>query len=148
MPFDLNRCVNYISSNTTKKISEAFSRWVEEDGLTRIQWIAMYFIQSREGLSQRDLASLMNINDSSAMRLIDRLEREGWIRRERSPEDRRILNVYMTDRGSELMEKALPLGIEFNRLLVKDIEPEKVRIFLEVQQKMYENVLGDERSQK
>ena len=148
MPFDLNRCVNYISSNTTKKISEAFSRWVENDGLTRIQWIAMYFIQTQEGLSQRDLASFMNINDSSAMRLLDRLEREGWIRRERSPEDRRILNVFMTEKGSVLMDKALPLGVEFNRLLVKDIEPEKVRIFLEVQQKMYEHVLADERSHK
>lgn len=148
MPFDLNKCVNYISSNRTKKISEAFGRWLEKDNITRIQWIALYFIYTRGPQSQRELSMLMEINDSSAMRLIDRLEREHWVSRVRSNEDRRVMKVVLTQEGEALIAKLLPIGDDFSQLLIKDIDPDELYIFQKVQQKMFDNIMQDERSKK
>lgn len=149
MAFDLNKCVNYISSNMTKKISETFGRWLEKkDNITRIQWIALYYIYMRGPQSQRELSMLMEINDSSTMRLIDRLERENWVSRVRSNEDRRVMKVILTDEGDALITKLLPIGEDFSQLLIKDIDPHELYIFQKVQQKMFDNIMHDSKSKK
>lgn len=146
MIFDLTRCVNYISANTTKKISVAFGNWIKGDNITRRQWIALYFIYYKKELTQRDLSIFMEINDSSTMRLIDRIEREGWVERVRSTADRRKIMLDLTDEGIKLINKVLHFGEEFNAVLIKGISQEKLDIFQEVQYKMYENIMNDKRS--
>lgn len=146
MAFDLNKCVNFISVTTTKKISEAFGAWLRDDSITRIQWIALYFIRTGKDLSQRDLANRMGINDSSVMRLIDRLERDGLVIRERHKEDRRITLIALTEEGIKVIDALMPLGEAFNVQLTKGISPEDLKTYQRVQMQMYENIMTDERS--
>lgn len=148
MSFELKSCVSYISDNITKKITDTFGRWLESYDITRIQWVALYFIYSKQGLSQRELARLMEINDSSALRLVDRLERDGMVKRVRGVEDRRIIHLEMTAKGTEIIINLMPVGEEFSQLLVKDISPEDLFIFQRVQRQMYENVMSDSKSIK
>lgn len=147
MDFDLNKCINFISANTVKKISESFERWLSDD-LTRIQWIALYFISTTERLSQRDLSKLMQINDSSALRLVDRLERDGLVLRQRNPKDRRVVALVLSEKGKKLSEKVMPIGSLFSDQMTKGISDEELEIFQRVQQKMHDNIINDERSKK
>lgn len=146
MPFDLNKCVSYISVGKTKGLSDAFGKWLAKEKITRIQWIGLYFIYTCGEQSQRDLSNHMDINDSSAMRLIDRMERDGWVKRQRSDEDRRISLLSLTDNGKALIERLMHFGEEFSQRLVQDIDPEDIRTFLRVQQQMYDNIMNDPRS--
>lgn len=145
--FDIRQCVNYITLNNTKKLSEAFGKWLDGSGITRIQWIALFFLKTNGKLSQRELSQVMEINDSSTLRLVDRLERDGFVTRTRSEEDRRVIHLDLTQRGSDLMDKLLPIGEQFNQVLIQGIPQEEIEIFLSVQAKMYENIINDERSQ-
>ena len=146
--FDVCQCVNYITLNNTKKLSEVFNRWLEDAGITRIQWLALFFLKTKGSMSQRDLSKIMEINDSSALRLVDRLERDGLVQRIRSEDDRRVINLGLTDKGDNLIERLLPVGEEFNAVLIQGISSEEIEIFLSVQAKMYQNVMNDQRSQK
>lgn len=146
--FDIRQCVNYITLNNTKKLSEAFGIWLDGSGITRIQWIALFFLKTSGKLSQRELSQAMEINDSSALRLVDRLERDGFVKRTRSEEDRRVIHLDLTEKGSTLMDELLPIGEEFNQVLIEGIPPEEIEIFLSVQAKMYRNIMNDLRSQK
>lgn len=148
MYFDLNKCVNYITIGTTKHISDLFGKWLDGYGVTRIQWIALYFVFTEGPISQRKLSQLMRINDSSGMRLIQRMERDGMLVRERSELDRRIININLTEKGSELIKEVMPLGSEFSELLTKDITDEEFMIFQKVLDQMLNNVLSDERSKE
>jgi len=146
--FDLNKCVNYITANKTKKISEVFGDWLKDYDITRIQWIALYFISTRDNLTQRDLANLMAINDSSVMRLIDRLERDGLVERVKTLNDRRKTSLILSIKGSELMDKVIHFGEDFNAVLTRNINPSDLDTFLKVQNQMLENVLNDKGSKK
>ncbi|WMI82612.1 MarR family winged helix-turn-helix transcriptional regulator [Anaerotignum sp. MB30-C6] len=145
--FDIRQCVNYITLNNTKKLSEIFGKWLDGSGITRIQWIALFFLKTNGKLSQRELSQAMEINDSSALRLVDRLERDGFVTRTRSKEDRRVIHLDLTQRGSDLMDKLLPIGEQFNQVLIQGIPQEEIEIFINVQTKMYKNIINDERSQ-
>ena len=53
----------------------------------------------------RSLAERLQIQHHSAVELVDRMERRGLFRRERSSRDRRQVNVYVTPRGEKLLSR-------------------------------------------
>ncbi len=123
-----------------KQFSEAFSRKLEGSGVTRVQWICLYYINEYQSISQRELANLMLVKDSSVGRLIDRLERNGLVKRTRSDEDRRIITLKLTKEGVLAFKKLLPLGLEFNDQLTKNIPAKELETFEAVLNKMLNNI--------
>lgn len=122
-------------------ISEAFGRRLESKGITRIQWIALFYLGLSNGISQRELAQNMNIKDSSATRLLDRMERDGLVSREKNPDDRRVTYVILTKKGKEMRKKLLPEGEKFSNTLLSGITEEELQIFDIVLNKMVNNIL-------
>ncbi|HLI85242.1 MAG TPA: MarR family transcriptional regulator [Bryobacteraceae bacterium] len=57
---------------------------------------------------QNELASLCGLDPSSIVAVLDRLEKRGWLRRQRNPCDRRIQWVQRTEAGDRLFHRALP----------------------------------------
>jgi len=60
-------------------------------------------------------------------RLLDRMERKGWVRRERCPKDRRQVLCYLAPEGKRLLERIpMPSGKDeariLNRLPPKDTQ--------------------------
>lgn len=60
----------------------------------------------KEGQSQKDLAYLLGIRPQSLSEIILKLEEEGAVERRKSPEDGRVLNVYLTEKGRERAARA------------------------------------------
>lgn len=126
-----------------KQFSEAFSKRLEGTGITRIQWIALYYIYESKNIYQRELSKCMYITDSSAGRLVDRLERDGLVRRVRSKKDKRRSYIELTEEGKINFEKVLPIGEKFNNNLTKNISNKELEIFNSVLNRMLLNVLED-----
>jgi len=132
--------VGHITENAIKQISEAFGRKLQDSGITRIQWIALYYVKAKKRISQRELSNLMNVQDSSAGRLIDRLERDGLIERERNDIDRRVIYITLSDMGDKLISDLMLIGIKFNNDLVAGIDEEELIIYERVLKKMISNI--------
>lgn len=140
MGFDLDRCVGYVTDNAMKHIAEAFGNRLKDSKLTRIQWIALYHIDRKSPISQRDFSRLMNVQDSSGGRLIDRLERDGLVMRIKDPMDRRIILIELSESGKALYNKALSVGAKFNEDLIKDIDQKDLETFERVLNQLTKNV--------
>src|SRR4051794_12872268 len=83
---------------------------LNEHGLTRPSYLVLLALLGAEGqsLTQRDLmASVRRTSGTLSVRLA-RLERAGYVDRERDPDDRRGAVVSLTDRGRERVEAARP----------------------------------------
>jgi len=130
--FRLEECVGFITSNAAKELSDEFNRRLGEMGSTRVQWIALYYIGMNEGITQKDLSDKMDLKESTVVRLIDRMEKEGVIERIKDDKDRRISKLYLTSHGKEKREKVLPIGESFSREAVEGISEEDLDIFKEV----------------
>ena len=127
-----------------KQISEAFGRRLHNSGITKIQWIALYYIKDNPSISQRKLSNKMRVKDSSIGRLLDRLERDELVVKERSSKDRRIIYVNLTEKGDKLIEECLPIGAKFNEDLTKGISEEELKIFENVIMKLKSNVVEED----
>lgn len=140
MYFNLDKWVGHITELSMKEITEAFGRRLKKFGITRIQWIALYYLRKNPEITQRQLSRLMFVKDSSVGRLLDRLERDNMIIRIRNTKDRRIINLELTKEGMEKIDALEVEGHEFNNTLTKGLSDEELMVFEKVMHTMAYNV--------
>lgn len=145
--FDLDTCLGFITNNIAKEISECFNDRLLLVGITRVQWIALYYLGEGEIISQCELAEKMGIKASSVARLIDRMEREEYVVRKRSEKDKRRVDVHLTNKGNKFREELLPEGKKMSELVSKGINDEEIQIFKNVLHKISINLV-EERNDK
>ncbi len=86
-----------------------FAATVGKQGITPGWFGLMVIVANNEGLSQTQLARTLGIDGSTMVAMIDRLEENGWLRRQRSEVDRRSHALYLTETGSQLLARLTPL---------------------------------------
>src|ERR1700761_1301810 len=73
-------------------------------GTTRAQWIVLFRLREQEGLSQVDLAEVLELQPISLVRLLDRLVEHGLVERRSDPRDRRANRLFLTPAGRQLAD--------------------------------------------
>lgn len=91
-------------------------------------------------MNQKELSRRMNIKESTVARLVDRLERDGLVTRQRSEEDRRVFNLILTKKGKEYRKELVPEGEKFNSIVSKNITEKEMLVFMTVLDKMVNNL--------
>lgn len=100
----------WLTADNARLLRTVFARRVREVGLTRAQWLALTRINRRPGMSQSELAEMMEIEKAPAGRIVDRLEEKSWIERRAEPSDRRINRIYLTEQGARIHAAIAPLA--------------------------------------
>lgn len=93
---DDDEYIGYVLSDVARLIRTVFDRRVRDIGLTRAQWLVLTRLYRRPGASQTELADMLEIDRASAGRMIDRMQKNGWVERHADSEDRRINRLYLT----------------------------------------------------
>lgn len=138
--FNINDCIAFVTNKHNKEITEAFNQRLLNHGITRVQWIALYYIGDSEGITQKQLSAILESNESSIVRLIDRMEKENIVKREKDPTDRRITRLYLTEEGMKKREEIIPIGEKFSKDLIEGISNKDLDTFKEVLNKIVENL--------
>lgn len=84
-----------------KDFQGALRRW-HEGTLSLVHLNVLMILRSRGPLTMTHLAELLDVSVASATGIIDRMEKKGVIERRRSDQDRRVVEVYVTDGGQQV----------------------------------------------
>lgn len=79
------------------------------------QFGTLVIIGANPGIKQTDLARAIQLDRSTIVPLLDRLEKEGWVTRERLPSDRRTNALKLTLAGEEFLAKLTPLVLDHDK---------------------------------
>lgn len=71
-------------------------------------WYFLRVLWEEDGLTQRELAARIGMQEPTAVIALRGMEEAGWITRSRSEEDRRKVHVHLTPAGRALRERLLP----------------------------------------
>jgi DNA-binding MarR family transcriptional regulator len=74
-------------------------------GMTRAQWGILLRLESNPGLSQKEIADLLEVEPISVARLVDRLEAAGLVERRADAADRRIWRLHLRPAATSMLEK-------------------------------------------
>jgi len=115
-------------------------------GLTGPQLTVIKLLEELGDLSLSSLSERIRAQNSTVTGIIDRMEREGLVRRERSTTDRRMVFIRLTDKGRELARgiEVEPLELFRNALasLPERDVGELLRILMKLQKSVLSNVEG------
>ena len=97
-----------------------FTRTVGEGEVRPGLFSLMMLVEANPGIAQVDLANQLDIDKATIVSLVDRLESQGWVRRQRSSEDRRRQGIFPTEPGRKglklLRKEMLEHEARFTRL--------------------------------
>jgi DNA-binding MarR family transcriptional regulator len=65
-------------------------------GLTRSQWLVINRLYRRPGATQSELAEMLEVEKATAGRMVDRMEKKGWVVRRPDAADRRVNRLHLT----------------------------------------------------
>ncbi len=109
---------------TAREWRIAIDKRLKDLGVGQSGWMTIAMIaKAREPLSQRALADLLGIEGPSVVSMLDRLERDGLVRREPSPLDRRVKLAHLTDDGRALYAKVREEADAFRSAMLDGLDP-------------------------
>ncbi|MCR5802705.1 MAG: MarR family transcriptional regulator [Clostridia bacterium] len=88
-----------------RKIVGAYTPFLKPIGLTYTQYIVMMVLWEKESVTVGQLGEQLFLDAGTLTPLLKRLEKSGYVTRQRSKEDERITVISITDEGNELKEK-------------------------------------------
>lgn len=93
----------------------------------------MYLIRIIEnpGINQRDLTNMMNVDKTSVAKVVVKLENEGYIHREKSEIDKRMMMLYPEDKAKDLYDEFIRMENENLDLILEDFDDESVGKIIE-----------------
>lgn len=83
-----------------------FQRIEERCGVSGAQLWAMREIDRAPGLTISEMARVLSVHLSTSSNLLDKLQKQGLVRRERRSADQRLVRVYLTAEGKRLLRRA------------------------------------------
>lgn len=92
-------------ARVTRRWRKLLDERLKDLGVTQARWTTMVYLQrGGEGLTQRELAQLMAIENPTLVRLLDSLEEQGLIERRPCKRDRRARRLHLTSAGERFMK--------------------------------------------
>ncbi|PRD43878.1 MarR family transcriptional regulator [Phyllobacterium phragmitis] len=113
-------------SKVSRKLRTLFDGRVREQGLTLARARTLLVLSNQEGLYQKELAEVLEIENATMVRLLDGLERQNFIERRAVKGDRRAKQIVMTHEGREQAELVVKLAEEVRQDLLDTVSDEDI----------------------
>ena len=102
---DNTRHFGFLIKDVSRLSSLNFTREAGDLNMTLPQCKVLIHLQRNEGVSQARLAYLTDTEPMALVRILDRMEQDGWIERRPDPADRRARRLYMTKAATPVMDE-------------------------------------------
>ncbi|HAX47865.1 MAG TPA: MarR family transcriptional regulator [Ignavibacteria bacterium] len=122
-------------------LDAGFNRLMDSYNITGAQYNVLRILKGvyPEGHARCEIATRMVERASDITRIIDRLEKQGLVQRDRTSEDRRMSITKITKKGIELLEKISPHLTKEHLESTKDLSVEECLQLSALLEKLYTN---------
>ena len=130
----IDDCINYLLTQAQYKVNSLFKKNLLEFDITPAQYVLLYHLWNKDGLSPSQLSKLSGLDASTITGLLTRMENKDLIKRKHSKHDRRGVKVYLSRPGAELESSIGPVIENSNELALECLAPaeqEALKSYLE-----------------
>lgn len=117
-----------------KEIVKKYKPLLDEIDLTYTQYITMMVMWEHKKVNVKELGRYLFLDSGTLTPVLKKLEQKGFVTRQRSTEDERVLNIAITAEGECLKEKAVEIPIQISGCI--DMEREESRQLFQILHKL------------
>lgn len=123
---ELDRAPTARIARVARRLRYAFDELIAPYGLTGTQYGLLNRLALADGLVQAELGRRMAIEPATLTGMVQRLEREGWVRRTIDPDNRRLQRVWLTDKAREALPALRRLQERHRRRALAGLDAEQL----------------------
>lgn len=123
--------VGYQIKTTWQSITKMYNRITSEFGFTQAIGYVLVNVK-KGGIPVTKIAPNMGIEATSLSRLLNTMEEKGLIYREKDTLDRRVVNLFLTEKGLELQKISKKTVIDYNNYIFSHFSKEELETFFRV----------------
>ena len=114
----------------SNKIVRTYKPFLEKLDLTYTQYIAMMVLWEKKQVNEKVLRNCLFLKSNTLAPLLRKLEKKGYIKKEKSNEDGRHLVISITQKGEELREDAIEIPMKMAKEL--HLSPKKAQMLYQI----------------
>ncbi len=134
--------ITFLINKTAQKFKLELSRKLKQSGLdiSSDQWSVLIYLSEHDGPTQTDLAQKLHKDRSNLTRILDLMEKNLHIERFRNTTDRREYNVYITNKGKELIPILRKTGNAVMKQALKGTNADEMKMAQSFLNKLFSNL--------
>ena len=130
-----------------RNVTGLYTPWLKPLGLTYTQYIVFLVLWEQDGIKVSEICEKLMLDNGTLSPLLKKMEQAGYICRQRSTEDERVVVITLTDAGRALKEKAEDVPKKVASCI--DLPPEKAQMLYGLLYELLDNNKKEhERSKK
>lgn len=138
--FDLSSYLPYLLNRAGSRIVAAFTREARKHGINLQMWRVLAALHEHDGESVSGLAALTSIEISTLSRVLDQMQAQRLISRERQSGNQRSVSVRRTATGRAITEKLIPTALEFERIALEGFSARDQAALKAMLARVYDNI--------
>ncbi|WP_460450046.1 MarR family winged helix-turn-helix transcriptional regulator [Alsobacter sp. SYSU BS001988] len=111
-PATPERELGFLIADAARLLRTYTDQRAREIGTTRAQWAVLNRLERRQGMSQNELACVLDVQPITLARQIDRLCDDGLVERRPDPGDRRLKRLFLTQKAYPVLDSLSAVGGE------------------------------------
>jgi MarR family transcriptional regulator, organic hydroperoxide resistance regulator len=138
-PKELEQAIPFLLTRAGGRMGNAFAKALKPFGLNLSEWrvCASLLYVPQQTVSELSLHATSDI--SALSRIIDRLESQELVKRERSATDGRSIRIALTRKGEELAQRIVPVAKRHESVVLSGFTASDVQALRSMLLKLYEN---------
>lgn len=123
--------------------SGALQRRLRQQSVLYGHWTFLRILWRTDGLTQRQLSEQAGVTEPSTFSALQAMEKLGYITRQKMPNNKKEVRVFLTSRGTALRAQIVPAAEEVNRIALMGIAPQDLDATRRTLLTVIENLAGD-----
>ncbi len=119
---DFTKFACYQLKATMKKVEKYITQELNHYGVNLAQSFVLFSLLENDGATLSEIGLRAQIENSSLTTMVDKLEKEDLVERRLYAQDRRVVRLFLTDKGREIAHQILNAGYNFNSYLEKNLD--------------------------
>ena len=134
----------HLVRDAAKGLTRALQARLAEEGVSFGHWVFLRILWETDGLTQSELSEQAGVMEPTTFAALKAMERLGYIKRRKTPENRKKVFIHLTPEGRSLKMRLVPLAVEVNRVAVNGAAAGDLAATRALLLKMIENLAADE----
>ncbi len=137
----LNDCIYFLTTRLSRELKKQFDEYLSEIDLTASGWcVLLCVIENNERITQREIADILCLETPTVTRILDNLQKNGFVERIPHPDDRRCFIIKLTKKGKDIKEKLYSYGECFMKGVSSLLSKDELDKFKENLNNIYNNI--------
>lgn len=129
-------------NRAARSMRRALDARLIEHNLTATQYIVLVRLWEEDGISLSELGERLDFDNPTLTGVVDRMERDGLLRRQRDEADRRVVQVHVTPKGHSLRAEIGPIAGQIDAEIWNGFSEQDKKRFLSHLEHVWEKLNG------